>query len=282
MTIGIVYLAKNKISGKCYCGQTTRTLEIRKIEHLKGTIKDGFKFGRALRKYPIDSWEWSILIEVDAADLDENERFFIRDLDSNKSGYNCNDGGGFKGTGNPRYDTTIYELWHPEFGEIRETISDLCKRHSSFSKHFSGLIKGKRQHINGYVLLKNKDSYQDIIRTYDFYHPEVGVVNCTTKELFDTYNKCFKSKENRIHMLTNRTVSIHHGWCLAENKDKYEDILDPSKYLTLWHPELGTKTLKRSEWKKQYKMSDSAMTYLVNGKYKSSHNWRYFSNPDKD
>lgn len=280
MTTGIVYLAKNKISGKCYVGQTTRTLEIRKVEHLKGTIKDGFKFGRALRKYPIDSWEWSILIEVDAADLDENERFFIKDLNSNKNGYNCNDGGGFKGIGNPRYDTTIYELWHPEFGEIKETISDLCKRHNSFSKHFYLLLKGERQHINNYVLLKNKDKYQDIIKTYDFYHPEVGIITCTTKELFDTYRHHFSDSENCLYTLTNKRVKIHFGWVLAENKDNYKDILDPSGYLTLWHPELGTKTMKRSEWKKQYKIADSAMTYLINGRYKSSHGWRYFNNLD--
>lgn len=273
MTTGIIYLAKNTISNKCYVGQTTRTLEVRKKEHLKHTIKNSYKFGSALRKYPESSWEWSILIEVSSKELDEYERYFIKDLNCFKNGYNCNAGGEWKDEGNPRHDTTIYELWHPEHGEIRETISELSKRHSSFTKHFSGLVSGKRKHINGYVLLSNKDNYEKIIRIYSFYRPEVGVVTCTTKELFLTYRNYFTCKENPINALTSKKVKIQYGWVLVENKDIYEDLVDISQHLTLTHPEHGTLTLKRSEWKKQYGLVDSGMTYLLNGRYKSSHGW---------
>lgn len=278
MSTGIIYLAKNTISNKCYVGQSTRPLEIRKKEHLNTTAKADYKFARALRKYPLNSWEWTILAEVPVEELNEYEYFFINDLDSFKNGYNTLSGLSWSEGGNPTYNPTIYKLYHPECGIIEETISELCKRHESFSSHFSLLLKGERQHINGYVLLDNKDNYESIIKSYDFYHPEVGVVTCTTKELFNRYRDYFKSKENRIHMLTNNTVSIHHGWCLAENKERYEDLLDISSRVTLTHPEHGTLTLKRSEWKKQYGIVDSAMSYLLNGRYKSSRGWSLVNN----
>lgn len=273
MTTGIIYLAKNTISNKCYVGQTTRTLEQRKKEHLKNTIKEGYKFGKALRKYPEASWEWSILAEVPLEELNDYERFFIKDLDSFKKGYNCNAGGAWKDEGNPKHDSTIYELWHPEYGEIRETISDLCKRHNSFAKHFSGLLTGKRQHINGYVLLKNKEDYNDIFKVHSFYHPDYGVVVSSANDLFKNYRESFKSENCQLYNIIYERSYLCFGWCLAKYKNCYKDLVDKSEYITLTHSEHGTLTLKRSEWKRQYGIVDSGMTYLLNGRYKSSRGW---------
>lgn len=270
MTTGIIYLAKNTISNKCYIGQTRKTLEQRKRQHIRDTIKEKFTFSKALRKYPVDSWEWSILAEVDISELDEYERFFIKDLNTFKQGYNSSAGGSWKEGGNPNQTTTIYELWHPEYGEVRETLTELYKRSASFGS-ISMLVNGKRQHINGYVLLKNKENYDKIIKTYNFYHPEIGIITCTTTELFNNYRSYFKSTENRIHMLTNKTVSIHHDWILAENKNNYENLIDRSAYLTLTHPKHGTLTLKRSEFKQQFGLTDGGMTKLktkIRKKYK--------------
>lgn len=273
MITGIIYLAKNTISNKCYVGKTIRTLELRKREHFIITVKADYKFGKALQKYPESTWEWSILAEVPIEELNEYEKFFIKDLDTYKKGYNSHIGGDWEGEANPRIDTTIYELWHPEHGEIRETISELCKRHNSFSKHFSGLVSGKRKHINGYVLLENKDKYQEITKTYDFYHPEVGIITCTTKELFNNYRDYFKCKENQINILTSKKVLIHYGWVLAENKNRYEDITNRSAFVTLTHPEHGTLTLKRCEFKERFGLVDSGMTNILNGKLKHYKKW---------
>ena len=284
MSTGIIYLAKNTINNKCYVGQTKRTLEIRKKQHLNTTTKADYKFARALCKYPESVWKWTVLAEVPVEELNEYEYFFINDLDSCENGYNTLSGLAWSEGGNPTYDPTVYELWHPEHGEIKETISELCKRHESFGKHFYLLVQGKRQHINGYILLKNKDNYDKIIKTYDFYHPEVGVVTCTTKQLFNNYRSCFKSTENRINVLTSGRVSIHHGWCLAKDKDKYKDLLSISSKITLTHKEHGTLTLKRTEWKEQYGIFESSMTYLLNGRYKSSRGWSLLEtndNPDR-
>lgn len=274
MAIGIIYLAKNLISGKCYVGQTTRTLEQRKKEHYWKTIKDDYKFGRALQKYKGTDWEWSILAEVPIEELTNYEIFFIKDLDCFKNGYNTLSGETWASTGNPKYNSTIYELWHPEHGAIKETLGELYSRSVSFG-HISELIKGKRFQIDGYVLPENKEKYNKIFKKYDFYHPDHGVITCTAFELFENYKQYFDTKKCYVYNLTGKKVKLYFGWCLAENKDKYEDLVDTSAYLTLTHQEHGTLTLKKSEWKKRFNLLDSAMTNLKNGNYKSSRGWRF-------
>lgn len=275
MTTGIIYLAKNTVSNKCYVGKTIRTLEIRKRQHLTATIKEDYKFGRALQKYPESTWEWSILAEVPIEELEEYEIFFIKDLDTYHNGYNTLTGEEWKGRGNPRHNPTIYELWHPEYGEIRETITELRKRGEGFSSHLSQLVKRKRHHISGFVLLENKDNYDNLFKKYKFYHPEQGIIECSCSDLYNNYREYFKTKECLVHRLASNIVTSHFGWVLAENKDRYEDIINPSTYLTLTHPEHGTLTLKRSEFRERFGLYDSEMTGLKNGNRKKHKGWTY-------
>lgn len=271
MTTGIIYLAKNTISKKCYVGQTIRTLEQRKKEHLWHTIKADYKFGRALQKYPLDSWEWSVLAEVPIEELDECEIFFIEDLDTFNNGYNTLISNNWKGAGNPRKNYVTYELWHPQHGTVEENINELCKRSTSFG-HIHELLRGVRLHIAGFVLPENKDKYDSIVKNYDFYHPDYGAITCTTMELFRQYPDHFK-KECNIYNLTARKVKVCAGWCLAENKENYKDLADISGYVTLSHSEHGTLTLKKSEFKKNYGLTDSGISYLISGRNKSTRGW---------
>lgn len=254
MPTGIIYLVKNTISSKCYIGQTIRTLDVRKTEHFNTTtrIKNNHKFARALRKYPRESWEWSILAEVDVSELSSYENYFIKDLDTFKNGYNTLADCSWGGSGNPKYSPLVYELWHPEYGEIRETRSELCKRNSNLGNHLSALSKGERNCSYGYVLLKNKDKYNEILKIHSFYHPNYGIVTCTSSELVTKYPQYFKSGTTNIHGLIKRNQKLCSGWCLAKYKDSYDDLVDKSSYLTLTHPEHGTLTLKRLEWKKRF------------------------------
>lgn len=60
---GIVYLVHDRANGKTYVGQTMRSLEKRKKEHLKDNINNPY-FHNALRKRPED-FEWTILENYD-------------------------------------------------------------------------------------------------------------------------------------------------------------------------------------------------------------------------
>lgn len=277
MQTGIIYRAFNKVSGKSYIGQSTRNLNIRKGEHLTQTIKDDYKFGRALRKYSFECWEWLVLAEVEIDKLNEYEDFFIKDLDTFKNGYNSVVGkkNTYARNRNSKYkNDTVYELWHPEFGEIYETVLQLSKRSTQLCNRISELVAGKRNYIEGYVLLKNKDQYDSILNIHSFYHPDHGVIKCTSKELHNLFPQYFTTKECNVYELTKKRCYLLFGWCLAENKNNYEKLTNKSSKVTLIHPEHGTKTLRRVEFKKLYNICDSSMTLLIKGKYKNCQGWK--------
>jgi len=66
----VVYIATNKENGKRYIGATTRGLLNRKEQHAWDAKKDkGCKlFVRAIRKYGINGFEWSVLKECETPD----------------------------------------------------------------------------------------------------------------------------------------------------------------------------------------------------------------------
>lgn len=92
---GIVYKATNKINGKSYVGQTTKTLEQRIYDHkYKVDHYSNLHFHNALRKHNFNNFEW-LVIEKCKDDLDLAEQWYIRKFDTYKNGYNMTFGGDF-------------------------------------------------------------------------------------------------------------------------------------------------------------------------------------------
>jgi len=91
--MGLIYKATSP-SGKCYVGQTTRSLIQRKKEHWK-SAKFGLDttFSCALRKYGVDNFLWEVLEEVENSLLNEREVYFIKRFSSFGEGYNSTTGG---------------------------------------------------------------------------------------------------------------------------------------------------------------------------------------------
>jgi len=95
---GIIYKVKNKVNGKIYIGQTTRTLKCRMKEHINDQRK--YYLHNALRKYGKENFQWEVLEHCDSKEeLDEMEFHYIKQYNSfGKSGYNLTYGGeGFVG-----------------------------------------------------------------------------------------------------------------------------------------------------------------------------------------
>lgn len=97
--IGIIYMYISP-SGKRYIGQTINE-KSRKSQHKKNSIKDDTKFGRALRKYGYDNFEYKILIKFSPTlhkeklkrILNKLEKRYIILYDSIVNGYNLTTGG---------------------------------------------------------------------------------------------------------------------------------------------------------------------------------------------
>lgn len=84
------------MTGKCYVGWTSLTLEKRWNQHVvqASKSKDNRKFYNALRKYGIECWNKDILIEVSSKDdAKKKEIVFIAEHNSYHAGYNATKGG---------------------------------------------------------------------------------------------------------------------------------------------------------------------------------------------
>ena len=91
----IIYKVTNKVNGKIYIGQTIRTLEQRKWQHLD-CARNGVKthFYNAIRKYGEENFVFEIIDEASSiVELNELERYYIAKFNCVEDGYNMVDGG---------------------------------------------------------------------------------------------------------------------------------------------------------------------------------------------
>ncbi len=113
MKFGVVYKATNKVNDKVYIGQTLYPLNIRISQH-KHEANRKYKnshFYKAIRKYGIESFEWSILGEYAIDKLNKAEIKMIERFDSFYNGYNLTIGGdgvkGLEGKNHPFYGRSL-------------------------------------------------------------------------------------------------------------------------------------------------------------------------------
>lgn len=94
----IIYKATNKVNGKVYIGQTTKTLKERMNSHKKDSLRMNTYFYRAIRKYGWDNFEWEIIDEsaTTIEELNRLEQYYIKlydSFDNKQKGYNTQSGG---------------------------------------------------------------------------------------------------------------------------------------------------------------------------------------------
>lgn len=93
----VVYKATNLINNKVYIGQTTRSLQIRRLGHLQ-CMRDGMDsyFYNALRRHGSGNFNWQVIcICPDIDSLNEQEQYYIKYYNSmdREAGYNLTSGG---------------------------------------------------------------------------------------------------------------------------------------------------------------------------------------------
>ena len=95
----IIYKATNKVNGKIYIGQTSKTLEQRKNGHERDTRsrkKHTTYFHEALAKYGYDNFDWEVIANANTQEeLDEMEKHYIQvyNATDKEFGYNLKKGG---------------------------------------------------------------------------------------------------------------------------------------------------------------------------------------------
>ncbi len=125
----VVYMATNKINGKCYIGYTN-DIEGRIKEHKsRMKSKNNIKFYNALRKYGFDYFCWEILAETSNIKYAKHlESKYIYMYDSMNIGYNSTPGG------------ESSPMHNPEIAK-KQGLKMLGKNNPMYGKHNSGSFK---------------------------------------------------------------------------------------------------------------------------------------------
>lgn len=129
----IIYKAQNTITGECYIGATTKSIEDRKQDHLQKAGKGScHKFHYAITTTGADNFKWE---QLDTAsnpnELAEKETKYIYDFKAQEEGYNGDCGGGFQKLVYQYNENGILIETYNSLTDIKETLGIDKQRISS-------------------------------------------------------------------------------------------------------------------------------------------------------
>lgn len=221
----IIYKAENIINGKIYVGQTIKSLNERKQQHLlKAKKGEGYKFHRALSYWGEQNFIWDILEEVSTVQqLKEREHYWIEYYKSYEYGYNLT-----KGDSNPMNfsESKQYHDSVMRSKEVREKISKTMKVRIAEGKFFTEEHRNKiSQKLKGNKhFLGHKRTPEAIEATA---RAKRKKVSCYDKKL--NLVKKFNSLDEAVNWIIENNIypQIH-------NKSSYKDLIkrsyDRNKY----------------------------------------------------
>ena len=129
----IIYKAQNTITGECYIGATTKSIEERKQDHLqKANSGQGHKLHDAISSTGATNFTWE---QLDTAsnpnELAEKETKYVYDFKAQEEGYNGDCGGGFQKLVYQYNENGILIETYNSLAEIKETLGIDKQRISS-------------------------------------------------------------------------------------------------------------------------------------------------------
>jgi group I intron endonuclease len=162
--MGYIYKVVNTVNQKVYIGLTMSSLKLRKqrhFSHARAKITNSI-FHKALIKYGEYSFEWKIIWKGKDSELEEKERYYIKEYDSffkTGHGYNMTFGGSIQsGLNHPSADHTLYTFYHKS-GKIEKNVTrhHMMNKHDLKSNNLTSVITGKAKTVYGWTL--NKDNF---------------------------------------------------------------------------------------------------------------------------
>jgi len=109
-------------------------------------------------------------------------------------------------------------------------------------------------------------------QTVSLYHPEYGIVEYERKQFVELYDLSYSG----LYKLISKRGNTYKGWVLAENKDRYQNLIEAipkADLLTLTHPEYGVHTLLTTEFITRFGISQPSLSLLKCGRLLSCKGW---------
>ena len=140
---GFIYKITNTINGKSYIGQTIQNIKERFYQHCATKCSkavSNMAIHRAIKKYGKSNFTVEVIEEIDFANLNDRERYWIKYYNSYNNGYNSTKGGqdGCKSFKDLDVESIIKEYNTGKslrtlgtiFKVDKQTIKDLLIRHN--------------------------------------------------------------------------------------------------------------------------------------------------------
>jgi len=210
----MIYKVTNLINGKCYIGQTIRTLKERKSEHKRESkINTNNKFHNALKSEGFNNFKWEIIDNCNNQNnLDKLEEFYIKKYDSKKCGYNSTNGG------TDIFGGGIREFfWNKATQEQRKQHSINISKAKKGKKQSEDFKKQKSQQWFNYWKDENKRKERSIKYS--------GQGNSNSKYYYEIYKNeklILKTYNLREFCEINNFPLSYVKCCVRKNK-KYKD-----------------------------------------------------------
>ena len=139
MKTGRIYIAENKINGKCYIGQTVSSLRKRASRHIADALytNDSYAFHKAIRKYGREAFNFRIIEDnISLEQLDEREKYWIAYYhsyiyDEQCNGYNMTQGG------NTNLKDALRKLSDKDINKIKSTLINTTLPITQIAKIFN-------------------------------------------------------------------------------------------------------------------------------------------------
>lgn len=277
--MGIIYMATNKTTGKCYIGQTIKKLKNRKLEHFSASknLKFKYKFCNAIRKYGFNDFDWETLYDnVPINMLNSMESLCIDMHNTFFNGYNSTTGGE---NGKQVSEETKKKISISETGKYVsiETKNKLSKcnvgkkqsnetkqkrsasmsgeKHFGFGKHLTDDHKRKisENHVGNtgkFFTKEHRDKLSNAHKGKHLTDDHKNKISLSKKGFLHTEESKQKMSKNHADMRGERSGQAKLTWEIVSNlRALYE-----------------TKNYTYSELSKIYNISCSTISFIINNK----------------
>jgi group I intron endonuclease len=264
-------------NNKVYIGITNYSLDKRKKEHIRSSLKESSrvyntKFSKAIRKYG-DELKWEIIEDNIICNelLKEKERFYVSFYNSYIDGYNSTPGG--DGTGKILSKETREKLSEINRGkslssETKQKISDNLKGKMSGEKNPMYGVKYSEDRLSEisdeWVIVKPDDSIEEIINLKKY---------CRDNNL---------SQRHLHNVSSGKELHYKNYLCFKKHQFDKEKILEIRKMILLNHPVVVFTDLNNQEYEtnnirsfcKKYALNHSCIISVLKKRREHHKGWK--------